>query len=354
MTRRTTIKEVAQRAGVSYQTVSKLLNGQAQVSNETEQRIMAAIRELDYHPNYTARSLRSQRSRTIGYSWAPAPQDETNTILDTFLQSMFHAAETQGYYLLCFPWHSDPRRQIESYRELVDSGRVDAFVLSSIEYNDPRVQFLQQRRFPFVAFGRSNPEMNFPYIDVDGGYGLRLVVEHLLSLGHRRIAALAWPEDSRVGNNRMEGFAAALAEAGVPLDPGLVLRGEGRYEFGYHAGRELIDLAASERPTAVVTLNDVMAVGVLHAARDCGLQVGRDLAVTGFDDTPVARFLTPSLTSVRQPVWEIGSRLIDMLLDILETGAPPEPPEILVNPELVVRASTVPTAAQTVFTKIND
>ncbi len=340
MSRRVTLKEVALRSGVSYQTVSKVINGQVQVTSETEARIWQAVRDLNYRPNYTARSLRSQRSFTIGYSWRPSPPDQANPILDAFLQSMFHAAELSGYYLLCFPYHNDSQRQIESYRELMETRRVDGFVLSGVEYNDPRVLLLLEQHFPFVAFGRSNPELRFPSIDVDGGYGLRLATEHLLAQGHRRIAALAWPEESRVGNNRMEGYFTAMRAAGIEPLPEWIRRGEGRYVFGYQATRELLSLPQDRRPTALVGLNDYMAIGAIKAAQDAGLTVGSQFAVTGFDDTPIAPYLTPPLTSIRQPVWEIGERLIQMLLEIVDGMASIEVEPVLVQPSLVIRASS--------------
>ncbi len=339
---RATLKQVAARAGVSYQTVSKVLNGQVQVSKETEQRIWQAAEELGYQPNYTARSLRVQRSQTIGYAWEPTPSDQANPILDEFLQSMFHAAERNGYYLLCFPHHAHVQQRIDSYRRLIDSGRVDAFVLSAIEYNDARVTYLCERNFPFVAFGRSNQELCFPYIDVDGGEGLRQATAHLLSQGHTRIAALAWPKDSRVGENRMEGYFTALKSADIQPQPEWLLRGEGSFRFGQRAMQLLLELPNSIRPTAAVALNDMMALGAMEALRQRGLTPGRDFGLTGFDDTPLARFSTPPLTSVQQPIWEIGQQLMSLLLQLLQGGQ--RPTGQLIEPRLIVRASSLHTA----------
>ncbi len=340
--RRVTIKEVARRAGVSYQTVSKLLNGQVQLAPATEARIFEAVRELNYRPLYSARSLRSQRSRTLGYSWTPTPPDQANQILDTLLQSMLHAAEAEDYHLLCFPHHADATRQLDSYIRLYETGRVDGFILSSVEYDDPRVIHLLGRGVPFVAFGRSSAGLEFPCIDVDGGLGLQMAVQHLLALGHRRIAALAWPEASRVGENRLSGYLRAMREAGIEPRPEWVRRGEGRVAFGAQAAAELLDLPAEIRPSALVALNDPMAIGAVRTALRRGLRVGQDLAVTGFDDTPLAHYLQPSLTSLRQPIWEIGQRLICQMTDMLKGGRPPEPACSLLAPELVVRESTVP------------
>jgi DNA-binding LacI/PurR family transcriptional regulator len=341
MASKATLKEVAIRAGVSYQTVSKVLNKQARVSKETENRIREAVSELGYRPNQIARSLRTQRAFTIGYSWAPSPPDQENIVLDQFLQSMFLAAEERGYYLLCFPHHADNGKHLNTYSELIETRRVDGFVLSNIEYDDPRVNFLLKRNFPFVGFGRSNPELAFPWVDVDGGFGIRQSMMHLLERGHRKIAALAWPLSSRVGNNRMEGYFSALQDADIPLEDHWVKRGEGCFDFGYRATLELLDLPEDSRPTAVVALNDMMAIGASQAAGDRGLRVGADFAVTGFDDAPMVQYTSPSLTTLRQPIAEIGQRIISMLVGYINMRMMPENPTLLVAPQLIVRGSTI-------------
>jgi DNA-binding LacI/PurR family transcriptional regulator len=338
MSRRVTLKEVAAHAGVSYQTVSKVLNHQTQVSKETEERIWNSVRALGYRPNLIARSLRAQRSNMIGYSWEPTPPDQANPILDMFMQSMATAAENANYHLLAFP-HRPGNAWINAYRELIDTNRVDGFVLSSVEFNDPRVQFLQEREFPFVAFGRSNPEWEFAYVDVDGGAGMRMVAEHLIQQGHRRLGVLAWPEESRVGQNRIEGLESALAEAGLPLSGQLLSRGEGVFQFGWQAAQPWLELPKEQRPTAIVALNDAMAIGAMRAAQECGLQVGVDLAVTGFDDAPMVQYLNPPLTSVRQPTWEVGQRAMQLLLAQLE-GKTLEERQVLLRPQLIVRTSS--------------
>ena len=339
MLKRVTLKQVASRAGVSYQTVSKVINHQVHISTEVEKRIWETVAEMGYTPSYTARSLRIQRSRTIGYTWEPSPADQANPILDQFLQSMFNTAEKRGYYLLCFPY-LEPGKQLDMYRHLIDTGRVDAFVVSSLNYTDPYVAFLCEREFPFVAFGRLDGSLIFPNIDVDGGLGIRMAVEHLLSLGHRKIATLAWPINSRVGDNRIEGYFSAMHAAGIEVRPEWVERGEGSYEVGLRATTTLLALPETTRPTAIVAMNDLMAIGAMAAIRNFGLFPGKDIAVTGFDDTPTARFLNPPLTSLRQPVWEIGQHLMERLITYLETGHYPDPFEELVAPELVVRTSS--------------
>jgi DNA-binding LacI/PurR family transcriptional regulator len=339
--RHVTLKQVASAAGVSYQTVSKVLNRQIQVTKETEDRIWEAARTLGYRPSFVARSLRTQRAFTIGYSWPPSTPEHENIILDQFLQSMFVAAEERGYYLLCFPYHSNVNEHLVSYRELIETRRVDGFILSSVEYDDPRVQLLLEMNFPFVAFGRSNPDLHFPWIDVDGGLGIHQAMQHMIQQGHRKVAILAWPVDSRVGNNRIEGYFSALQETGINPNEAWIKRGEGCFDFGYQATRELLDLPQDVRPTALVALNDMMAVGASQAARDLGLQVGSDFAIAGFDDAPMVQYTSPPLTTLRQPIAEIGQRIIAMLMEYINTGNFPNTSNILVAPQLIVRGSTV-------------
>ncbi|MEO8355748.1 MAG: LacI family DNA-binding transcriptional regulator [Chloroflexota bacterium] len=337
MTNKITIKEVAVRAGVSYQTVSKVLNGQAQVSKETKQRIMDAVRELGYRPNQIARNMRAKRSHMIGYSWIPTDPNQVNHILDQFLSSMVLEAEAAGYHLLPFPFR-EGQALVDGYRELINTGLVDGFVISSVNYNDPRITFLLEQNFPFVAFGRSNAELDFPYVDIDGVDGLCQAVEYLISRGQRRIAAIAWPEDSRVGNERLGGYLQAMQAHGLDVQTQWIERGEGTFEFGRQAASRLLRLSPSERPTAIVALNDTQAIGALHAARELGLEVGQDILIIGFDDAPMSQYLFPPMTTVRQPIREAGRKCVEILLALMK-GNQPLKRNVLLQPELILRDS---------------
>jgi DNA-binding LacI/PurR family transcriptional regulator len=337
MASKTTLKQVAALAGVSYQTVSKVLNKQVQVSKDTEKRIHEAVRELGYRPNQIARNMRAKRSFMIGYSWAQTSPTQVNYILDQFLTSMVREAEAAGYHLLPFPFREGDGL-VDAYRELIDTGRVDGFVLSSINYNDPRITFLLDRKFPFVAFGRSNPELDFPYVDVDGFDGIRRATQYLISGGHQHIAIVAWPENSRVGNDRVRGYFESMQAAGIGICAEWIERGEGTFEFGREAAWRLLKLPAAIRPTAVITLNDTQAIGVLHVAREEGLEVGGELAIIGFDDAPMSQYLFPALTTIRQPIQEAGRKCVEILVSRMK-GEEPGEHQVLLLPELIVRAS---------------
>ena len=337
MTSKITLKEVALRAGVSYQTVSKVLNRQVQVSKQTEQRIMEAVRELGYRPNQIARNMRAKRSHMIGYSWVPTGPNQVNHILDHFLSSMVMEAEAAGYHLLPFPFR-EGEAQVNDYRELINTGRVDAFVLSSVNYNDSRIQFLLERKFPFVAFGRSNPELDFPYVDVDGAAGLAQAVQHLISKEQYRIAVIGWPEDSRVGNERLRGYFDTMRAAQLDVRPEWIQRGEGTFEFGCAAASRLLALPHADCPTAIVTLNDTQAIGALRAIHDHGLEAGRDVLVIGFDDAPMSQYLFPSLTTIQQPIQTAGRKCVEILISLVK-GEEPLERHVLLTPKLIVRDS---------------
>ena len=351
MPRNITLKDVAKHAGVSYQTVSKVIRNQIQVTPEVRERIQIAIEALDYHPNAAAQNLRTQSSHLIGYSWQSDPQGHSSPVLEQFQHSIVECAEDFGYHILLFPQRA--QRDLDAiYEELVHTRRVDGFIVSSVEYNDPRIPIIERLKVPMVSFGRSDDESPSAYVDVDGRAGIAAVVRHLIEQGHRKIAVLAWPESSRTGAYRLAGYWEAMEEADLPIDPKWLVRGKGEIDYGYEAAHKLLDLPEKRRPTAIVTMLDTIAIGAMQAVEACGEQIGRDIAVTGFDDMPVAHHVKPSLTTVRQPVWEVGRAVIDLLMALLnehpQSGQPPAGQHVLLSPELVVRESSLGDAPEMV------
>jgi len=296
------------------------------------------VEELGYRPSVIARGLQAGESRIIGYSWRPAPPNQFNPILEKFIHAVAEATARHGYHVLTFPY-PEPYDEVDVYREMIKSGRVDGFVLPNTRFNDQRIRYLMEVNFPFVAFGRSNPEWDFPWVDVDGADGVGQAMTHLMDLGHQRIACLAWFETEPVGEHRLSGYYGAMSGAGLPVDTAWVVRMENDYFQAYQATQTLFQLPADRRPTAVVALSDLMAIGVMNAATDAGLTVRRDLAVVGFDDAPVAGYLRPSLTSLRQPISEVGETAVKMLVELVR-GEKPSPYQVLLNPCLIVRDST--------------
>ena len=333
-----TIRDVAKEANVSVATVSYVLNNSGSVSEETRQRVLQAVEKLGYRPSVIAKGLQARESRMIGYSWRPLPPDQFHSILDKFIHSTVEAAARREYHILTFPY-PEPYDEVAVYREMVQTGRVDGFILPNTNTNDRRIRYLLDMGFPFVAFGRSNPEWDFAWVDVDGTDGVEQALTHLLELGHRRIVCLAWPEDSLTGRYRLAGYEKAMASAGLPVELGWIVRGENFYQDAYRAAQPWLTMPPDRRPTAVVALSDLMAIGVMNAAADAGLDVGRDLAVVGFDDAPITDYLRPPLTSLRQPIGEVGEQAVSMLISLVH-GEKPSPYQVLLKPRLIVRDST--------------
>jgi DNA-binding LacI/PurR family transcriptional regulator len=340
------MSDVAKLAGVSQTTVSFILNdtpGNA-IPQETRDRVWAAVHELDYRPNVSARNLRTQTTNLIGYGFDDPRGVTSQPILDRFLYSAILSLEADGYHLLTFI--TERRTDTAIYRDLYHRGQVDGFVLANTIDNDPRIDFLLEEEIPFASFGRSNEDWRFPWVDVDGIDGMGQVVAHLASQGHRRIGLIAWPEGSKAGAHREQGYAAGLAEAGIAPNPTWIARGENSVQNGAEGMARLLGLPAAERPTAVACVSDLIAVGAMNAAAAAGLVVGREMAVTGYDDSALAQFLHPPLTSVRQPITQVGREIVRLLLNEIRRE-PAGDRGVLLNPTLVVRQSSgepIPTA----------
>jgi len=333
-----TIRDVAQQANVSIATVSYAFNRSGAISVETRARVLAAAEALGYRPNVAASSLRRQESRTLGYSWHPLPKDHWHPVLDRFIYAMAAAAEARGYHILTFAGGTGETAW-EAYEELMLSRHVDGFILSDTNHGDVRIHCLLERDFPFVTFGRANAEWDFPYVDVDSEWGVEQVMRHLLTLGHRRIGLVTWEEGSLVGLHRYQGYCRALDDAGLAQDPAWIVRGENAEDEARAITQSLLDLPDDRRPTAIVAVSDLMALGTMRALHENGLQPGQDVAVVGYDDIPTAQYFRPPLSSVRQPIAEVGERVVEMLLKVI-AGEPLVERRVLLKPELIVRASS--------------
>jgi LacI family transcriptional regulator len=336
-----TIKDVAREAGVSIATVSYVLNNKADtVSEDTRRLVWEAVERIGYTPNITARNLRASQSRLIGYAWHEVPRDQVNPVLDRFTYSLAQYAEAAGYHILTFTY--PPNDPLPVYDELIRTRRVDGFVVSGTRLDDPRIEFLLEKDAPFVSFGRSNPNWPFTWVDTDGAAGLRAAVAHVLDLGHERVGFLGWTPPSLAGEHRETGFRDAMREAG--MTPGTVWRSENSEESGRDALRDWLNQPAAERPTAVLTVSDLMAIGLLNEAEHHGVEIGRDLSVIGFDDAPASQYLRPALTTLRQPIEAIAQAVIGLLEAHLNKTAAEAHEHRLFAPELIVRQSTGPVA----------
>ncbi|GIH24650.1 alanine racemase [Acrocarpospora phusangensis] len=336
MADKVTIADVARVAGVSRQTVSNALNTPEVVRPETRQRVLEVVEELGYRVNFAARQMRTGRSKLIAIRIDPAGDGVNGSVFDRFLHGLTESAAGAGYRLLLYT-AADDQKEIAAFQDLLGAYEPDGFVLTSTHHKDARTSWLLERGLPFVTFGRpwSEPADVHPWVDVDGSAGTEAATEHLLAAGHRRIAFIGWPSGSGVGDDRREGWRRALAGAG--LDPaGLSRETPDGIADGEAAARDL--LTADPDITALVCASDSLALGALHVARSPNpawhAEAYRRIAVTGFDDTPVAKAI--GLTSVHQPLTDAAARCMDLLGRALD-GTPPG--NLLLPPSLVVRQS---------------
>lgn len=339
-----TLSDVARKAGVSLVTASTVVNASrsnTRVSAATRARILDAATALNYHPNALARGLlRQQTTKTLGvlFGLERASVTVTNPYAFMVLEGIAAAAATAGYNVTLFtqPWHG----AAVSAAPLRD-GRTDGIIVIAPANDSDVVSSLAALEIPLVSVSASGDRHAVPSVDVDNVCGARLATEFLLSLGHRRIAHLQGDSNLLSAKERCDTFCQTLLAAGVPVRQGYILAGSYERASGYENTQRLMQLP--ERPTAIFACNDNAAIGVLEAARDAGVRVPDALSVVGFDDIPLPSLVTPTLTTIRQPLAEIGARATRLLIALL-AGEDVAPTTVLYTPELVVRGSTAPPA----------
>jgi len=336
--KRVTSSDVARLAGVSRTTVSFVLNNtpNVQIPEETRQRVLMAAQQLGYYPNAAARSLASQHSNNIGVLLC---QSADRLFADIFLMEVLsgihQVIRPQGYHILVEA--VEDVTAPDAYIGLVRSRHIDGLMVSGPRADDTQLPHIHAEGFPVVLLGRL-PNSDLYQVDIDNVSGARAAMDHLLALGHRRIAFISnGPLVYTASRDRLRGYVAALTAAGLPHDESLVRYGHFSRASGYAAMESLLKL--SERPTAVFVASDVVAFGALTALRDAGIRVPDEIAVIGFDDVPLADQVTPPLTSLHLPAREQGRVAAEILLKLM-AGEKITNHLTLLDTRLVVREST--------------
>lgn len=332
-----TLKDIARQVGVSVTTVSRALAGYGDVAEETRQRIKAAAAELGYSPNITAQRLQKRRTDTLGFIMPTFGPRFSDPFFSEFIAGIGNEAAAHDYDLLVSTHAPDSEGEQKAYQRAVRRGWVDGLIVVRTREDDRRIQLLCEHQFPFVAFGRTNDELDFPYVDEDSAAGMRLLVQHLIDLGHKRIALIAPPPGLMFGRYRLQGYYEKMSENNLPVQPEWVVEGNMTQRGGAEAVKSL--LALDPLPTAIIGGNDLMAIGAINSIQQQGFRVGRDIAVGGFDDIPLAAYISPPLTTIHQPIYEIGQKTCAMLIDLIN-GRTPQKPHTLLTPSLIIRKSS--------------
>lgn len=332
-----TLKDIARQVGVSVTTVSRALAGYNDVAESTRQRIKSVATELGYSPNITAQRLQKRRTDTLGFIMPTFGPRFSDPFFSEFIAGIGNQAAAHDYDLLVSTHAPDSEGEQKAYQRAVRRGWVDGLIVVRTREDDGRIQLLCEHNFPFVAFGRTNDEMAFPYVDEDSGTGMRLLVQHFIDLGHRRIGLITPPTGLMFGHYRLQSFYDTMRDNNLPIEPKWVVEGDMTQRGGAEVTESL--LKVKPRLTAVIGGNDLMAIGAINRIQQHGFQAGQDIAVGGFDDIPLAAYMSPPLTTVHQPIYEIGQQTCAMLIELIN-GRTPDNPHTLLTPILTIRASS--------------
>ncbi len=322
------IKDIAKKANVSPSTVSRALNDHPRISEETKAHIRELAENMGYVPSQIARNLVSKQSATIGVAIA----DFLDPFYGRLLASIEEAAIAHDYDLFVGSFYRDQQRELRLFEAFCEKRLAGAIVAGSLA---DEAYLSARQNLPLVFVNRGFSPFS---ITVNQSLGAKKAMEHLLNLGHRRIAYVSLGSVSRTEMHRFNRYCQSLEECGLPVDETLIVPGDGRLIGGIKAADRL--LTAPQPPTAILCYNDMTALGVINGLKQKGYEVPRDVSVVGFDDLEISAQYYPSLTSVRQPIFDLGQKAANMLFGLLQ-GRQDLVQERL-EPELIVRASTAP------------
>ena len=327
------IKDVALKANVSTTTVSHVVNRTRFVSDKVRHEVELAIRELNYVPSAVARSLKSNTTKTIGMLIPNCSNPYFAEIVRSVEDHCFGA----GYALILCNTDDDPHRQA-AYLQVISEKRIDGAIIISTGEDKDLLRLLKGLPIPTVLLDREIKEVNCDLVETAHLQGALMATEHLIELGHRRIACLAGPANLNSSAQRIEGWRTALAQSGLAAEASDLLWHSDFSSQGGFTTMQAI-LRSPQVPTAVFVCNDLMGLGALSAAHEAGVRIPQDMSLIGFDDIELARFACPALSTIAQPKQRIGVTAVDMVLERIQGGRV-EARQVILQPELIVRNST--------------
>ena len=335
MYRNITIKDIARMANVSHTTVSRALNNKSRIKNETKNKILAIASELNYQPNFIARSLVMKKTKTLGL----VITNIANPFYTELAQGIEATVRGLGYNIIFCSTHSDLSTE-KHYIDMLRSKGVDGIIFSSAHMDDPNILVLAEEAFPIVLVNRRTyhpiVREKVDYVGIDNILGGFLAVEHLIRLGHQRIGIIGGSSESSVGFERLEGGKRALSTYGLEAMGDYFLEGDFLKGSGYRGGKEFLKMA--EPPTAIFATNDYMALGTYQAIVEEGQKVPENIALIGFNDIEFTAIKGVELTTIGQKKYEMGALAVKILVEKIEGGeSKPSTKEIFLKPELIIR-----------------
>ncbi len=332
---KTTLAEIAELANVSKMTVSRVLTGKGQVAEPTQRRILEIIEDLGYQPNWMARSLASRRSMILGVLIPKIEHMFLDNYIAQVLSGVMDVALRENYQVLLYPVNANSGNNME-YLNVAKTKLLDGMILLKTKVNDQNISTLATDGFPFVLVNHKKYSDSIHFVDSQNIQGARMAVQYLYEKGHRKIAFVCGSMDETNGIDRLQGFREAMNNYGLGCNENWIIEGDFNQDMAYSNSCCLF--SGNEKPTAVFCADDYMAIGVMHRLKELGLSVPEDVAIIGFDDIEMAEYIRPSLTTIRQPICDLGKCAAEILLETI-TSKPEKPVHRLLDVELIQRES---------------
>jgi len=330
-----TLVDIAKMANVSKMTVSRVLSGKGPVAAKTKAHILKIVDELNYQPNLIARSLASKQTMILGII---IPKIE-HMLLDNYIAQVISGitdiAMQNNYRIMLCPFEPEQQHKSE-YMNIARSKLITGMILVKTKYDDPNITDLADHGFPFVLVNHKKYSKKINFVDSRNIEGAKIAVNYLYEKGHKEIAFVAGSMDETNGKDRYKGYVDAMKKLGLPFRPEWVVNGDFNKEKAYIEAKKLIK--PGKKPTAIFCSDDYMALGVIQHIKEVGLTVPDDIAIIGFDDIELASYTKPALTTIRQPIYDLGKTAAEILLNLIDNKTT-SPVHKLLNVELVKRES---------------
>ncbi len=334
MTKPPTIKDIARQLNISVSTVSRAIRNASDVNKETKKAVISLVEELNYQPNQLALSLRNKQTHTIGVI-----VPNLDYVLSMMVRGIDEVALEAGYTVMICQSNESFGREILNTRRLLES-LVDGFIISvSAETkNFDHIKKIQEKEIPMVVFDRVTPHLKAPSVRIDNEDGGFQATEHLIEQGYKRIAILAGPKNLDISNKRMDGYLAALKKHGIKVDQNLIMHCDFNQDYAFFATQEL--LVMKKRPDAIFTISDRMAIGAMLAIKKKGLNMPEDIGLVGFNDEPILSLVSPTISSVEQPSFELGKITAKLFIESMHDNEDMSHVEKILKPKLYIRESS--------------